>query len=112
MKLRAIGAGDFGGVDFEILVMIDRGDAATKECAARYREKARILESNFEMCTGAEFMRRSRREGDGFFVDGDDLVSRGYVEGRWGVLGATDEEIVGVQSIVLGFRRTGEQGRC
>ncbi len=87
MKLRAIGAGDFGGQDFEILVMIDRGDAATKECAARYREKVRILESNFEMCTGAELCGGAGAREMVFLWMGTIWSREGYVEGRWGYWG-------------------------
>lgn len=99
------------GQDFEILVMIDRGDAATKECAARYREKVRILESNFGDVGPARNYAAEQARGEMvFFVDGDDLVSRGYVEGALGVLGATDEEIVVCPEYCIGFSEDGRTG--
>ena len=58
------------GQDFEILVMIDRGDAATKECAARYREKDRLSASRASgtsFSSSADRMRNTPQLGPPFW---------------------------------------------
>lgn len=97
--------------DFEILVLLDRGTEETRECLRGYTGKVRVIECDFGDVGPARNYAASEAWGEYvFFVDGDDLVSRGYVDGALKILETAEDEIVVCPEYCIGFSEDGRTG--
>lgn len=104
------------GEDFEILVVIDKGSKETLEYFQQYDGDARVrvLTSDFGDVGPARNYAASEARGEYvFFVDGDDLISKGYVTGALKILErawASREKIVVCPGYCIGFSEDGKSG--